>query len=318
MTSGTPQVLVLGAGSIGARHARNLVASGAAVEVMDVDAARADAIDGATGRPLDLARLEAYDGIVVATPTSLHADHGGAALATGAKVLVEKPLAADPAEATQLADAGGDRLAVAYNLRFHEPVRRTMAAVHDGSIGRLATLRLWFGSWLPDWRPGTDYRTGYSAQRALGGGVLLDAIHELDLALWAVGDQPLEVLGAFVGRVGPLEIDVEDTVRAVLASPDRSVSVEVALDYLARRYRRGIEATGEVATVRLDWAREVVELEDAASITASDATTPVGTSYELQDEAFLAWVQGGPALPVGGATGAASVALAAAIRSAGT
>jgi predicted dehydrogenase len=192
-----------------------------------------------------------------------------------------------------------------------------MAAIHGGSIGGLSSLRLWFGSWLPDWRPGTDYRTGYSARRALGGGVLLDAIHELDLALWAVGDRRLEVLGAFVGRVGPLEIDVEDTVRAILAPPDRSITVEVALDYLARRYRRGIEATGDAATVRLDWARGVVEVEDAGTITVHEATTPVGASYQLQDEAFLAWVRGGPPLPVDGATGAASVALADAIRIAG-
>jgi predicted dehydrogenase len=237
-------------------------------------------------------------------------------LHTGAKVLVEKPLATDPRVAEELAVLGSDRLCVGYNLRFHAPVQHTIAAIQDGSIGRLSSLRLWFGSWLPDWRPATDYRASYSAQRALGGGVLLDAIHELDLLLWILPNAELEVVGAVVAQVGPLEIDVEDTVHAILRSGDGRVVIDISLDYLARRYRRGIEATGEVATVRLDWARQVIEVETAEGIEALPAGTPIGRSYEQQDAAFLAWLAGGPALPVDGTAGTASVALAEAIRTA--
>jgi predicted dehydrogenase len=316
MSSPSPRVLVLGAGSIGARHARNLVAAGARVDVMDTVLERAEAIEGATARPLDVAALEGYAGVVVATPSSVHAEHGAIALSTGARVLIEKPLATSGVEATELAGLGGDRLRVAYNLRFHEPAQRAMAAIHDGSIGTLSSLRLWFGSWLPSWRPNIDYRTSYSAQSSLGGGVLLDAIHELDLLLWAVPDVDFEVVGAVVDRVGPLEIDVEDTVRAVLRTVDHRIVVEIALDYLARRYRRGLEATGDVGTVRLDWARQVLEVEheDAHAVQAAD--TPVAASYEHQARAFVAWLQGGTSLPVDGATGAASVLLADAIRDA--
>ena len=42
---------------------------------------------------------------------------------------------------------------VGYNLRLHPPVERAVSLVHDGAAGRLSALRLWFGSWLPDWRP---------------------------------------------------------------------------------------------------------------------------------------------------------------------
>src|SRR5947209_4960132 len=83
--------------------------------------------------------------------------------------------------------------------------RRTVALVHAGKAGRVSAVRLWFGSWLPDWRPNVDYRTTYSARANLGGGVLLDAIHELDLCLWLLGGEPVDVIGAVVGRFGPLE-----------------------------------------------------------------------------------------------------------------
>src|SRR5205807_8193605 len=113
-------------------------------------------------------------------------------------------------------DAAGDRLMVGYNLRFHEPAARLAEIVHDGRLGRVHLAHVWFGSWLPDWRPNVDYRTTYSAQRALGGGILLDAIHELDLVVWLFGDDHFTVAGAVVERIGSLEIDVEDTVGALL------------------------------------------------------------------------------------------------------
>ena len=43
-----------------------------------------------------------------------------------------------------------------------------MTMIHDGSIGRLTAVRLWFGSWLPDWRPNVDYRESYSAATIIG------------------------------------------------------------------------------------------------------------------------------------------------------
>lgn len=94
MTDG-PTVLVLGAGSIGRRHAHNLADAGAAVVVADVDTARAAAVAADVGgRCVDLPAAGvvpaglAPDGVVVASPTSLHRGHVEAALATGGRVLV--------------------------------------------------------------------------------------------------------------------------------------------------------------------------------------------------------------------------------------
>lgn len=316
MTAVRRRVLVLGAGSIGSRHARELEAAGAAVDVADPDPARAAGAGAGRAVPFDLDGMAGYDGIVVASPTTFHADQARAALeTTDALVFVEKPLTTGTDGLDDLVRLGKDRLMVGYNLRLHEPVRRLVELVHDGRAGQVSSLRLWFGSWLPDWRPAVDYRTTYSARADLGGGVLADAIHELDLLVWLLGAGPFQVDGAVVDRLGPLEIDVEDTVAALLRHPSGVVAT-VSLDYLSRRYRRGVEVIGDRATVRLDWARAVIEVEDAGGVATEPAAVPVARSYARQAERFLAWIAGEAEPPVDGETGAASVRLAEEIRAA--
>lgn len=288
------------------------MAAGATVFISDPRADRAGAVPGATAVPFDPSALGGYDGVVVASPTSRHAEHTLQASAQIGRVFVEKPLAATSTEADLVAAEVGDRVMVGYNLRLHAPLERVMELSHGGSVGHILGVRLWFGSYLPDWRPSTDYRASYSAQAALGGGVLLDAIHELDMLIWLLDDR-LEVAGSVVARTGPLEIDVEDTVKAVLRHADGAV-VDVSLDYLSRRYRRGIEVIGDVATVRLDWARNVLEIEDGRSVVSEDASAEVSRSYKREARAFLDWIAGRSAPPVDAVAGAKSVRLADAIR----
>ena len=231
MSPPPPHVLVLGAGSSGARHAATLQAAGARVSLCDPDAERSRGVAAHLGPDVeavafDLDRLDrsgALDGAVVASPTVHHVDQAAALLDVAPRVLVEKPLALDAASATPFLPHR-DRVAVALNLRFHEPLVRLVEMVEAGQAGAVSGLRLWFGQWLPDWRPGSDYRTGYSARRDLGGGVLLDLVHELDVLVWLCGPGPHQVVGAHMGRHGPLDIDVEDTVKAIVRTADGAVA----------------------------------------------------------------------------------------------
>ncbi|HEX4493101.1 MAG TPA: Gfo/Idh/MocA family oxidoreductase [Acidimicrobiia bacterium] len=316
--SDAPRVLVAGAGSIGRRHCANLRAAGAVVTVLDPDAARVDATVAAVGaiRGECSAQIPGgYDGVVIASPTVLHAEQAAAAVATGARVLVEKPLACAAADVpVPVADGA---VAVGYNLRFVAPLQRLIGGVQRGDIGDIASVRVWFGSWLPGWRAG-DYRASYSAQRALGGGVLLDAIHELDELVWLFGDGELTVAGALVQRLGDLDIDVEDSVHALLQHAS-GVPVHVALDYLSRDYRRGIEVVGTRGTIRYDWASERLELEALDRDRLDETVAPdVDEAYRREARAFLGWIDGGPTLPVPAPVGMESLRLADAIRAHGT
>lgn len=309
-------VLVVGAGSIGARHARNLVALGAKVTVVDTDERRASAVAdelAIRSESFDPEQFGSHDGVVIASPTIFHADHMRAALAGGARVLVEKPLAFHSSE---VSDVTGEleRVMVGYNLRLHRPVQELMALLAAGDLGRILSARLWFGSWLPDWRPNVDYRETYSARAELGGGILLDAIHELDLLLWMAHDNDaFDVIGAVVERLGPLDIDVEDTAHALLRHADGWVA-EIAVDYLSRQYRRGVEIVGTEGTGRVDWARKVVEREANGHVDVRSADVPVDRSYEIEAARFLAFLDDGEVPPVDGIVGLRSLELSERIR----
>lgn len=293
------RILVIGGGSIGRRHANNLGRLGADVTVIDVE----------MGPNVP----EGYDGIVVASPTRLHAGHATAVLATGAAVFVEKPMACSLEEGVELVSIGGDRLMVGYNLRYHVALRRLADLISDGHCGRPCAFRLWFGQWLPDWRPNVDYRETYSARAGLGGGILADASHELDLAVWFAGEE-LEVVGAVVTRLGPLEVDVEDTVRALLRSAS-GAPVSIELDCLARQYRRGIEVVGDLATVGYDWSTQLLTVRRAAETSTEAFAVDINDTYVAEMVDFLALTTSGehPGINSGSA-GLASLRLVDAIR----
>ena len=105
------------------------------------------------------------------------------------------------------------------------------------------------GQYLPDWRPSSDYRKNVSAQRELGGGVLLELSHELDYLGWLLGG--FETAFCIARNTGALEIDVEDTVDALLVRSDRLV-VNVHMDFLQRAPVRTCKVVGQQGTLVWD------------------------------------------------------------------
>lgn len=236
------KALVVGFGSIGARHSRILEEEGCDLAVVSRHRfehrhAYASIADAVVGHHPDY--------VVIANRTTEHrASLAELAVAghTG-PVLVEKPLCEAPCEVSGLPF---ECLYVGYNLRFHPALRRLRALIADD---RVLTVQVYAGQYLPDWRPGRDYRTSSSASRSAGGGVLRDLSHELDYLTWMLGSW--RAVAASGGRSGALEVDCEDSVVALLEL-ERCPRVVVQLNYLDRVGRRSILVTGERRTLELD------------------------------------------------------------------
>ena len=262
--------LVVGCGSIGKRHLKNLKALGAGeVGAVESDRTRRESTAAEFG-VATFAELSAGldwhpDFVLVATPTFLHIPQATEAALSGAAVFIEKPLSHIPAGIAELSAIVRKRSLVSMvgcNMRFHPGPRTVKEILDGGRLGRIVCARIHAGSYLPAWRPGTDYRENYAAREETGGGCILDCIHEIDLARWYVGDV-VEVFCAS-GHLSSLEIATEDV--AVLVSRHSSGALsEVHLDYVQRTYERGCQIAGEAGSVFWDFRDQKVRWYDATT-----------------------------------------------------
>ncbi len=253
------RLLVVGAGSIGTRHAGNAKALGVAeIGVTDPDQARREQLGAAIGgrafASLDAALGWQPAAAVICTPPASHIAIAQRCADAGCDLLIEKPLAAKDDGIAHLGAtiaARGTRAAVAYQLRFHPAVKRMRELVTSGAIGRLLAVQAEYGQYLPAWRPTRDYRDTYTAHAAQGGGILLDGSHEIDYLRWIAGE--MAAVFASASRLSDLEIDVEDTAALVIRFKAGMLG-EVHLDCVQRGYSRRCALIGSEATVRWDSA----------------------------------------------------------------
>jgi predicted dehydrogenase len=156
-----------------------------------------------------------------------------------------------------------------------QEVRR---AIEAGRIGRPVFAAAHYGDYLPDWHPWEDYRLSYAARADLGGGVILTLCHPLDYLRWLLGEAT--VASASAGRLGDLEVDVDDTAQLTLEFASGALGA-VHLDYLQRPARHNLEVVGTRGTVRWDNADGAVELWGAAAQTWERIPAPEG--FERND-----------------------------------
>ena len=248
--------LVIGCGSIGRRHIRNLQRLGAfRILAWDPDpvqvseACKETSVEAVPSLEVGLAANP--DACFICSPTSLHAQQVQT-LAPRCHLFVEKPLAADGASAAAAAAAvkAHHRIClVACNLRFHPGVAALKEAIGSGHIGKVLLVHAEFGYYLPDWRPWQDYRDAYSARRDLGGGILLDAIHELDLVRWIAGN--FRDVQGFRATTGTLGIETEE-IACIQGRSAEDVYFQIQLDYLQRTYARRCKVVGTEGTLIWD------------------------------------------------------------------
>jgi predicted dehydrogenase len=194
---------------------------------------------------------------IIASDTARHLADASEALALGANVLVEKPIAVSVKGLRDLAELAArcNRLVfVACNLRFDAGLLQFRSRLAD--IGHIHSVRIECQSFLPEWRPGTDYRQAYSAREGEGG-VLRDLIHEIDYAIWLFG--PPSELFARLGNTGSLGIKSDESADILWDAPSGS-SISIRLDYLSRIPRRRMCASGELGDLEWDYFEKRVTL----------------------------------------------------------
>ncbi|WP_406821265.1 Gfo/Idh/MocA family protein [Pseudomonas sp. KnCO4] len=250
--------LVIGSGSIAKRHIANLkqLFGPARVGCVSASGRALQAEEVGEGTVCFVSLQEALQSkprfAIVASPAPWHIEHAVQLLQQHIPVLIEKPLA-DCLErlngVRDLFDRQSSMIDVAYNLRYMTSASAFKALLEEGRVGEVRSISVDVGQYLPDWRPDSDYRNNVSARRALGGGVLLELSHELDYLGWLFGD--FETAYCVARTSGALEVDVEDTVDALLVRKDGLVA-NVHMDFLQRAPVRTCKVVGQEGSLIWD------------------------------------------------------------------
>jgi predicted dehydrogenase len=214
-----PRLGFLGVGWIG-RHRLEAIARDGCAEIAAIadpsrerrDAALALAPDAAACDHLGQLLEQPLDGVVIATPSALHAEHAIAALARGCAVFCQKPLGRNAAEVARVVDAARTAdglLGLDLSYRTTTAMRQLRDVVRGGGVGRVFAIDLVFhNAYGPD-------AAWFYDKAASGGGCVIDlGIHLIDLALWLLDFPAVEAVDSrLYARGVPLPPDaahVED------------------------------------------------------------------------------------------------------------
>lgn len=246
--AGAPlRVGLIGLGSMGRNHLR-ILAGRADCRVVAVADPVAEARASATAvapeaslfaDPLALVAEVEVDALVVASPTTAHAEIALTAVERGIPVLVEKPLAASVEEAAEILRASRSRgvpVAVGHVERFNPAVRELGRRLADG--------------WLSTIHAITSRRAGPFPARIRDVGVTIDlATHDVDILSWIAGERPARVYAETAQRI---HTDHEDLLFGLLHFPSGATGM-LDVNWLTPAKRRQLVVVGEEGMFELDY-----------------------------------------------------------------
>ena len=252
------KIAFVGLGSIATRHLKNVHAFFAS----QGDSCTVDLYRSSLGRPLadelqpqvsntylyadKLPADRQYDVVFVTNPTSMHYETVERFVAHTKSFFIEKPVF----DSTEVDEKIFEIIKnipsyVACPLHYNAVLQYVKQNVNPDDV---ICARAMSSSYLPDWRPGQDYRKTYSAHKDLGGGVSIDLIHEWDYLTWLFG-MPTEC-HSMINKVSNLEIDSDDL--AIYIGKNDKTTFELHLDYFGRQTQRTLDLFTADDTIHCD------------------------------------------------------------------
>ena len=293
---------ILGCGSIGQRHIRNLRLLG----ITDLIALRSHQghytdLDSALGVRETTDWNELIDArpeiAIISNPTSLHLEVASRLIPHVRGLFIEKPISDTLEGVAAFLDNLKDRRIVSFvgnNLQFHPVVLEIEKILESERLGAPLSMQCQVGHWLPEWHPYEDYRQAYYARKDLGGGTLLTLIHEVHLALQLLG--PSQAVTCFINPSALLPLDVEVMADLMLQHNSGAVS-QIHLDFLQRPAHRQGVISCENGWISYDLIRPQVAVqangEDQPEITLQPENFQVNDHYVEEMRTFLQYVREG-------------------------
>lgn len=219
---------------------------------------------------------KAYDVVFVTNPTSMHYETLKKFKDHTKSFFIEKPVFdSTEVEESIFEELKGIDCYVACPLRYNPVLQYVKDQIN---LEEVFAVRAISSSYLPEWRPGQDYRQCYSAHRDMGGGVGIDLIHEWDYLtnFFGMPDKCYSIQD----KISNLEIDSDDI--AIYIAKVSNKTIELHLDYFGRKATRILELYTADDTIKCDILSGVVTYQKKGECIIMDAERNVFQKLEIE------------------------------------
>jgi predicted dehydrogenase len=266
----TVNILIIGLGSIGQRHFRNLKNINNNINFFAYREKKTSPLlspnnevlknefcldENNITEVLDLLDIKSLqiDAVLICNPNSMHFKFAFWALENDLYVFIEKPVSDKLYDFKKLIKHdSNNKVWVGLQFRFHPLLKKLKKILEKKQLGNIISSSFINGEYLPDWHKYENYEKSYAAKKNLGGGCIVTLIHEIDYATWLLG-KPKNVY-AIGGTLSDLKTDVEDSVQLLCAinHNNKNIPLSISLNYLQFPSKKYFYIIGDKGSVECD------------------------------------------------------------------
>ena len=255
--------LIIGCGSIGQRHLKNLKNMGFSdIEVFDSDRKMMNEISKKFKiKYLDSLNIKDVDCTLICTPPNSHIELAKKSLESNSHVFIEKPLSNSLIgikNLQKLANKKKLNVFVGYSFRFDEGLKIVEKLLAKNAIGKIFSYDAYEGWHLSNWRPWQKFQNSYTTKRTLGGGMILDGSHELNYLQWFGGN--INHVYCMYSKVPKISKEVEGIVEILLKFNSKAIG-RIHLDFINPKYNRHCEILGDKGRITWSFENKTIEIQ---------------------------------------------------------
>ena len=261
------KIIICGLGSIGRRHFRIIKGYLPKVKIGIIRSGKGEINKESLNSDEKFKNFEeaiswGAEAAIISSPATLHFEHSEELAKNNIPLLIEKPLDSDYADLNRWEELRTKHdflnVLIGYVLRHDPALIQIKKYLKSNKIGDLINVQMINGSWLPSWRSNRNYKKTVSALKSLGGGILLEQSHDINLASSLFGE--LKVKNVILRNTRQLELDVEEIANMNFVDKN-NVPINIHMDFCSRTLIREILIRGSEGFIKWDIAKGVLSLQ---------------------------------------------------------